>query len=62
MPRLISERIKALRREISEIIEMNRKYFLAPKCGSAASDNERRFQRLIEIVNELKGLTDWKKP
>jgi hypothetical protein len=62
MPRLITERIQRLRQEIAEITERNRKYLLGPKGGSAPADNERRFQRLIEIVDELKSLTDWKKP
>ena len=61
MPRLITERIKELRQEIAEITETNRKYLRGPKYGSAPADNERRFQRLIEIVDELKSLTDWKK-
>jgi alpha-L-arabinofuranosidase len=30
--------------------------------GSATADKERRFQRLIEIVGELKRLTDWNSP
>jgi hypothetical protein len=51
-----------LRQEIAELTEKNRKYSLGPKYGSATADNERRFQRLIEIVEELKSLTDWKKP
>jgi hypothetical protein len=62
MSRLITERIKALRREIAELTEANHKYLVGPKYGSASDDNERRFQRLIEIVEELKSLTDWKKP
>ena len=57
--RPITERIKKLRQEIAELTEKNRKYSLGPKYGSAAADNERRFQRLIEIVEELKGLTDF---
>src|SRR6185436_4032053 len=47
--RPITERIKKLRQEIAELTEKNRKYSLGPKYGSAAADNERRFQRLIEI-------------
>jgi hypothetical protein len=62
VPRLITERIEKLRREVAELTEKNRKYVLGPKYGSATADNERRFQRLIEIVDELKSLTDWKKP
>jgi hypothetical protein len=62
MPRLITERIKELRREIAKLTEANRTYLRGTKYGSATADNERRFQRLIEIVDELKSLTDWKKP
>jgi hypothetical protein len=62
MPQLITERIKELRREIAKLTEANHKYLVSPKYGSAAADNERRFQRLIEIVDELKSLTDWKEP
>jgi hypothetical protein len=62
VPQLITERIKKLRREIAELSEKNRKYSLDPKYGSAVADNARRFQRLMEIVEELKSLTDWKKP
>jgi len=61
VPQLITERIKKLRQEIAELSEKNRKYSLDPKYGSAAADNARRFQRLMEIVEELKSLTDWKK-
>jgi hypothetical protein len=61
VPRLITERIKKLRWEIAELSEKNRKS-LDPKYGSAVADNARRFQRLMEIVEELKSLTDWKKP
>ena len=62
MSRLITERIKELRLEIAKLAEANQKYSVGPKYGSSAADNERRLQRLIEIVDELKSLTDWKKP
>ena len=62
VPSPITERVKKLRQEIAELTEKNRRYSLSPKYGSAVADNERRFQRLIEIVEELKSLTDWKKP
>jgi sulfur transfer protein SufE len=62
MPPPITERVKKLRQEIAELTEKNRRYSLSPKYGSAIADNERRFQRLIEIAEELKSLTDWKKP
>ena len=62
MSPLITERVQKLRQEIAELTEKNRRYFIAPKYGSAVADNERRFQRLVEIAEELKNLTDWKKP
>jgi sulfur transfer protein SufE len=61
VPPPITERVKKLRQEIAELTEKNRRYSLNPKYGSAVADNERRFQRLIEIAEELKSLTDWKK-
>jgi hypothetical protein len=60
VPGLITERIKKLRREIAELSEKNCKYSLDPRYGSAVADNARRFQRLMEIVEELKSLTDGK--
>jgi hypothetical protein len=60
--RPVAERIKQLRQEIAEINEKNLQYSRDPKYGSAIADRERRFQRLIEIVDELNSLTDWKKP
>jgi hypothetical protein len=62
MPPPITERVKKLREEIAELTGKNRAYSCGPKYGSAVADNERRFQRLIEIADELKSLTDWKKP
>jgi hypothetical protein len=62
MPQPVAERVKKLRNEIAEINEANRAYVHDPKYGSAVADHERRFQRLLEIVNELDSLTDWKKP
>jgi hypothetical protein len=60
MPRLVSERIKKLREEIAEINEANRTHMYR-KDGGAAADQERRLQRLQEILDELMTLTDWKK-
>ena len=62
MPRLVTERVKELRREIARMTEENRKYLSGPRYGSASADHERRFQRLLEIVDELRSLTEWKKP
>jgi hypothetical protein len=61
MPRLVSERIKKLREEIAEISEANRTH-LHRRDAAAAADQERRLQRLQEILDELVTLTDWKKP
>ena len=61
MPQPVAERVKKLRDEIAEINQANRAYVHGPKCGSAEATHERRFQRLLEIVDELKSLTDWKK-
>ena len=60
MLRLVSERIKKLREEIAEISEANRTQ-MHRKDGGAAADQERRLQRLQEILDELMTLTDWKK-
>jgi hypothetical protein len=60
----IRERVEALRREIAEIQKLNLEYSQTPG-GSylmPASDHERREQRLKEILDELKSMTDWKKP
>jgi hypothetical protein len=62
LPKPVAERIKKLRDEIAKINEANLAYSNSPKYGSATTDNERRFQRLLEIVDDLKSLTDWKKP
>jgi hypothetical protein len=62
MPQPVAERIKKLRDEIAKLDQANRAYLRDPKDGSAVADHERRFQRLLEIVEEMKSLTDWKKP
>jgi hypothetical protein len=61
MPQPVAERIKKLRHEIAEINQANRAYLRDPRYGSAVADNERRLQRLLEIVEEMKSLTEWKK-
>jgi hypothetical protein len=61
MPQPVAERVKKLRDEIAEISQANHAYAHDPKYGSAVAAHERRFQRLLEIVDELKSLTDWKK-
>ena len=60
MQKLVSERVKAIRQEIADIREANR-LAVARKNASAVAEQERRLQRLLEIVDELADLTDWKK-
>lgn len=61
MPRSIKERVGKLREEIAEISEANRQYMQGGKKLIGASDQERRLQRLQEIMDELMSLTEWKK-
>ena len=62
MPVSVKERVGKLREEIAEISEANRQYLQGGKKIIGASDQERRLQRLQEIMDELMALTDWKKP
>ncbi len=62
MPLSVKERVGKLREEIAEISEANRQYLQGGKKIIGASDQERRLQRLQEIMDELMSLTDWKKP
>jgi hypothetical protein len=55
----IAERVKAMRQEIAAIREANR-IALGRNDASVAAEQERRFQRLLEILDELANLTDWK--
>jgi hypothetical protein len=58
MPQPVAEPIKKLRDEIAAINQANRAYLHVPKYASAVADPQRRLQRLLEIVDELKSLTD----
>jgi len=62
MPRPVKERIAKLREEIAQISEANRQYVQGGRKVPGAPDQERRLQRLQEILDELMSLTDWKKP
>jgi hypothetical protein len=59
--RPIKERVAKLREEIAQISEANRLYSQGKKTPASASDQERRLQRLQEILDELVALDDWKK-
>jgi hypothetical protein len=62
MQQPVKERIRKMREEIAQISEENRLYARGGKRMSGASaDQERRIQRLEEILKELRSLTDWKK-
>jgi len=62
MQKPVKERIASLRDEIAQISEANRLHSQGRnKLPAAASDQERRLQRLQEILDELVSLTDWKK-
>jgi hypothetical protein len=62
MQQPVKERIAKLREEIARIREANRLYLHGDKkMPGSASDQERRLQRLQEILDELVALTDWKK-
>jgi hypothetical protein len=61
MQRPVQERIKELRGEIAKISDANRLYLQGGKKIPQGSDQERRLQRLQEILDELGALTEWKK-
>ena len=59
----IQERVEVLRREIAEIQRLNLEYLQMPRPGfGAMNDHAMREQRLREIMDELRSMTDWKKP
>ena len=58
MPQSVKERVAKLREEIAEISEANRQYLQGGKKLIGASDQERRLQRLQEIMDELMSLTE----
>jgi hypothetical protein len=48
--------------EIAEIKALNLAYLQKPtQAFSAMNDHARRSQRLIEIMDELRSMTEWKK-
>jgi hypothetical protein len=62
MPQPVKERIGKLREEIAQISAESRLYVQGGKrMPGAAAGQQRRMQRLEEILDELKSLTDWKK-
>ena len=61
MQRPVKELVNELRQEIAELSEANRQQ-LNRKDSVAVGEQQRRLQRLQEILDELMALTDWKKP
>jgi hypothetical protein len=58
----IRERVDALRREIADIQKLNLAYLQMPRPDfSAMNEHARRDQRLKEIMDELRSMTEWKK-
>jgi len=58
----VKDRIAKLRDEIAQIREAERLYLQGGKNKlDAVGDHARRLQRLQEILDELKALTDWRK-
>jgi hypothetical protein len=62
MQQPVKERIAKLREEIAQISKENHLYLHGNKKVPGAADQERRLQRLQEILDQLMSLTDWKKP
>jgi hypothetical protein len=59
----IRERVDAMRREIAEIQRLSLAYLQMPRPHPVAmNDHARRDERLKEIMDELKSMTEWKKP
>jgi hypothetical protein len=61
MQRPVKERVSELRQEIAEIREENRRQ-VNKKDSMVVDEQQRRLQRLQDILDELMALTDWKKP
>jgi hypothetical protein len=58
----VKDRIVKLREEIAQLSEADHLYSQGgKKLHGAAGDHARRIQRVQEILEELVGLTDWKK-
>ena len=61
MQSLVQDRVQKLRQEIADISAANHAYIIKnSKDSAAAGEQERRLQRLKEIMDELRALTDWK--
>jgi hypothetical protein len=62
MQQPVKELIAKLREQIAQSSEANRLYLQGrKKMLGSASEQERRLQRLQEILDEVMSFTDWKK-
>lgn len=62
MARPITERIAELRKEIAQISTLNRLESRSVPYQDREAMRQRREERLKEIMDELRSLTNWKKP
>jgi hypothetical protein len=60
-PHLISERVKQLRAEIETLSKANLLGLKRENSHTQEANRQRRAERLRDIMNELKALTEWKK-
>ena len=60
-PHLISERVKQLRADIETLSKANLLGRAADNPYTQEGNRQRRAERLRDIMNELKALTEWKK-
>jgi hypothetical protein len=61
MQNSLKDRVAKLREEIADIRAANLLYLQSGRKIAGAADQERRLQRLQEILDEIASLTDWKK-
>jgi beta-lactamase class A len=60
-PHLISERVKKWRAEIETLTRANLENLKGENSYMQEANRQRRAERLRDIMNELKALTEWKK-
>jgi hypothetical protein len=61
LPHLISDRVKELRAEIATIHRANLLSLKGENAYTQEAERQRRAERLRDILDELRALTDWKK-
>lgn len=61
MPRPITERLAELRKEIAQIRTRNPSELMSVPYQHREASRQRQAERLKEIMDELRSLTQWKK-